>query len=69
MSSSYDEHRIHINYHGKTYTRLSDLAKAANISTKTIQNRWSGGIRNLNDLLSQRTLSINRIQYFTNSKR
>lgn len=56
MSSSYNEHRIHINYHGKTYTRLSELAKAANISTKTIQNRWSSGIRNLNDLLSRKAL-------------
>lgn len=57
MSASYNEHRIHINYHGKTYTRLSDLAKAANISTKTIQSRWSSGIRNLNDLLSRQALS------------
>ena len=40
-----------INYNGKHYNSLSQLARDYNISIPTIQTRWQKGIRNPKELI------------------
>lgn len=55
--ANYHRHRIKIEYNGKIYTRLSDLAKAASIPASKLNERWQLGIRSLHDLLYDGDLS------------
>lgn len=41
-----------INYNGKHYNSLSQLARDYNISIPTIQTRWQKGIRNPEELIA-----------------
>lgn len=51
QKSHYNVQRINIEYRGHTYTRLADLAHAANIPTNKVNRRWHDGIRRLDQLL------------------
>lgn len=54
----YDRHIIDVDYHGKHYTHITSLAKAAGISAQKINQRWSDGIRDVNKLVYRGELPI-----------